>query len=155
MTPRAQRRVSNEVKKNPRVTAKDLKKSLELANISVQESTICKTLNNKGVHDRTPRRKPLLSNKNIAECLNFVKEHLDTPQQYWENVLWSDETKIELFGRNKQNFIWRKKGTAYQHQNIIPTVKYVEGNIRIWACFAASGPGHLAIIEWKMNSQVY
>ena len=25
----------------------------------------------------------------------------------------------------------------------------------IWSCIVASGPGQLAIIEWKMNSQVY
>ncbi|KAG2466943.1 TCB1 transposase, partial [Polypterus senegalus] len=25
----------------------------------------------------------------------------------------------------------------------------------IWVCFAASGPGQLAIIEWKTNSQDY
>ncbi|KAG2456550.1 TCB1 transposase, partial [Polypterus senegalus] len=154
MTPRAQCKVSNEVKKNPRVTAKDLKKSLELANISVHESTTLKILNKKGAHGRTPRRKPLLSKKNNAELLKFVKEHLDIPQWYWENVLWSDETKTELFGRNKQNFTWRKKGTAYQHQNIIPTVKYGGGNIMIWASFAASGPGQLAIIEGKINSQM-
>ena len=37
---RAQRRILNEVKKNPRVSAKDLQKSLEDANVSVDESTI-------------------------------------------------------------------------------------------------------------------
>ena len=56
----------NEVKKNLRVSAKDLSKSLEHANISVDESTIRKTLNKKDVHGRTPRKKPLLSKKNIA-----------------------------------------------------------------------------------------
>ena len=45
MTARAQRRMLNEVKKSPRVSAKDLQKSLEHANISVDESTIHKTLN--------------------------------------------------------------------------------------------------------------
>ena len=35
MTARAKRRMLNEVKKNPRVSAKDLQKSLEHANISV------------------------------------------------------------------------------------------------------------------------
>jgi hypothetical protein len=25
----------------------------------------------------------------------------------------------------------------------------------VWSCFAASGPGQLAIIDGKMNSQVY
>jgi transposase len=80
-TARAQRRMLNEVKKNPRVSAKDLKKSLEHANISVDESTIRETLNKNGVHGRTPRKKPLLCKKNIAVCLKFAKEHLDVPQR--------------------------------------------------------------------------
>ena len=63
MTARAQRRMINEVKKNPSVSAKDSQKSLEHANISVDESTIRQTLNNNGVHGRTPRMKPLLSKK--------------------------------------------------------------------------------------------
>ena len=72
MTARAQCRMLNEVKKNPRVSAKDLQKSLEHANISVDESTIHKTLNKNGVHGRTPRKKPLLTNKNITAHLKFA-----------------------------------------------------------------------------------
>lgn len=74
-----------------------MKASLELANIFVHESTVCKTLNNQGVYGRTPQRKPLLAKKNIAAHLKFVKESIDTPECYWQNVLWTDETKIELF----------------------------------------------------------
>ena len=81
----------NEVKKNPRVSAKDLQKSLEHANISVDKSTIHKTLNKNGVHGRTPRKKPQLSKKKIAACLKFAKVHLDVPQHYWQNFLWTDE----------------------------------------------------------------
>ena len=54
ITARAQRRMLNEVKKNPRVSAQDLQKSLEHGNISVDESTIRKTLNKNGVNGRTP-----------------------------------------------------------------------------------------------------
>jgi hypothetical protein len=72
------------------VSAKDLKKSLEYANISVDKSTIRKTLNKNGVHGTTPRKKPLLSKKNIAARLWFPKEHLDVPQRYWQNILWTD-----------------------------------------------------------------
>ncbi|KAJ4927442.1 hypothetical protein JOQ06_015170 [Pogonophryne albipinna] len=82
MTARAQRRMLNEVKKTPRVSARDLKKSLAHANISVDESTIRKTLNKNGVHGRTPRRKQLLSRKNIAARLKFAKEHLDVLAKY-------------------------------------------------------------------------
>ena len=50
MTARAQSRMLNEVKKNPRVSAKDLQKSLEHANFAVDESTVRKKLNKNGVH---------------------------------------------------------------------------------------------------------
>ena len=55
----------NEVKKNPRVSAKDIQKSLEHANVSVDESTISKSLNKNGVNGRTPWKKPLLSKKSL------------------------------------------------------------------------------------------
>ena len=72
MTARAQRRKLNEGKKIDIVSAKDLLKSLEHANISVDESTIRKTLNKNGVHGRTPREKPLLSKKQQHCCTSEV-----------------------------------------------------------------------------------
>ena len=63
MTTRAQHIMLNEVKQNPTVSAKDLHKSLEHVNISVDESTTHKTLNKNGVHVRTKRNKPRLSKK--------------------------------------------------------------------------------------------
>uniref|UniRef100_A0A3B4WZD1 Tc1-like transposase DDE domain-containing protein n=1 Tax=Seriola lalandi dorsalis TaxID=1841481 RepID=A0A3B4WZD1_SERLL len=63
--------------------------------------------------------------------------------------------RLNYLEKNTQHYIWHRKGTAYRHENIIPTVKYGGGNLMIWACSAASGPGQLAIIEGKMNSQVY
>ncbi|CDQ72897.1 unnamed protein product [Oncorhynchus mykiss] len=129
MTARAQCRMVNEAKKNPRVSAKDLQKSLEHANISVDKTMIRKTLNNNGVHGRTPQKMSLLSKKNIAARLKFAKEHLDVQQRYWQNILWTDSSKMELFGRNTQHSAWRIKGTAHQHQNLIPTVKLGGGSI--------------------------
>uniref|UniRef100_A0AAZ3RGN0 Transposase Tc1-like domain-containing protein n=1 Tax=Oncorhynchus tshawytscha TaxID=74940 RepID=A0AAZ3RGN0_ONCTS len=56
------------------------------ANISVDESTIRKTLNKNGVHGRTPQKKPLLSKENTAAHLKFAKVHLDVPQLFWQNI---------------------------------------------------------------------
>uniref|UniRef100_A0A8C1HCY9 Transposase Tc1-like domain-containing protein n=1 Tax=Cyprinus carpio carpio TaxID=630221 RepID=A0A8C1HCY9_CYPCA len=67
-------------------------------NVSVHDSTIRKRLGKNGLHGRIPRRKPLLSKKNINALLSFARKYLDDPQVFWENTLWTDETKVELFG---------------------------------------------------------
>lgn len=40
----------------------------------------------------------------------------------WENVLWLDKTKVELFGHNSKRYVWHKN-MAYHQKNTIPTVK--------------------------------
>ena len=42
-------------------------------------------------------RKPLLSKKNMAAQLRFAKLHLIKPQDFWNNVLWTDQTKVEMY----------------------------------------------------------
>ncbi len=155
ITPRAQRWHIQEVTKDPTTTSKELQASLASVKVSVHDSTIRKRLGKNGLHGRVPRLKPLLSKKNIKAHLSFARKHLDDPQDFWENTLWTDETKVELFGRCVSHYIWRKSNTAFQKKNIMPTVKYGGGCVMVWGCFAASGPGRLAVINGTMNSAVY
>ncbi|KAF7654779.1 hypothetical protein LDENG_00064760 [Lucifuga dentata] len=146
ITPRAHRRLIQEVTKEPRTTSKALQASLASVKVSVHDSTIRKRLGKNGIHGRVPRRKPLLTKKNTKARLTFAKKHLDDPQDFWENILWTDETKVELYGRCASRYIWCKTNTAFQKKNIIPTVKHGGGSVMVWGCFAASGPGRLAVI---------
>jgi len=65
--------------------------------------------------------------------------------------MWSDETKIELFGLNSTRRVWRKKEDEYNHKNTIPTMKHGGGNVFLWGCFSAKGTGRLHCIEGRMN----
>ncbi len=132
ITPRAQQRLIQEVTKDPTTTSKELQASLASVKVSVHDSTIRKRLGKNGLHGRVPRPKPLLSKKNIKAHLSFARKHLDDPQDFWENTLWTDETKVELFGRCVSHYIWRKSNTAFQKKNIIPTVKYGGGSVMVW-----------------------
>ncbi len=55
---------------------------------------------------------------------HVTKKYLDYPQDFWANILWTDVTKVELFGRCVSQYIWRKTNTAFHKKIIIPIVKH-------------------------------
>ena len=73
----------------------------------------------------------------------------------WKKVLWSDETKVELFGHQTRRYVWWTPNTAHHHKRTIPTVKHGGGSIMLWGCFSAAGPGRLVKIKGKMNAAKY
>ncbi len=128
ITPRAQWWLIQEVIKEPRTTSKELQASLASVKVSVHDSTIRKRLGKNSIHEKVPRQKPLLTKQNTKSSLTFAKKYpQDYPQDFWANILWNDETKVELFGRcvftsgvkPTQDFI---KRTSYQQSNMVVVV---------------------------------
>ncbi len=46
----------------------------------------------------------------------------------WNHVLWSDETKINLFGSDGVKHVWRQPGEKYKDKCVLPTVKHSGGS---------------------------
>jgi len=67
--------------------------------------------------------------------LQVEQDNLDDPEKTCERVMWSDETKIDLFGHNSTKRVWRKKNNEYHPKNTIPTVKHEGGSIMLWGVF--------------------
>ncbi|CAJ0958423.1 unnamed protein product [Ranitomeya imitator] len=149
------RMITRTVSKNPRTMRGDLVNELQRAGINVIRPTISNTLCHHGLRSCSARRVPLVKPVHVRARLKFAREHLDDPEEFWENVLWSDETKLELFGRNTTCRVWRKKNTELHPSNTIPTVKHGGGNIMLWGCFSAKGPGRLIRVHERMNGAMY
>jgi hypothetical protein len=71
------------------------------------------------------------------------------------NILFSDEAKIEQFGLNVKCHVWRKPGTARHLANAIPMMKYGGGSIMLWGCFSATWTRRFVRIGGKMNRAKY
>ena len=140
---------------NPRTKAKDLVKMLAEAGKSVSLSTVKRVLYRHGLKGHSARKKPLLQKKKKKARLQFANAHRDKDLNFWRHFLWSDETKIELFGHNGHRYVWRKKGEACKPENTIQTVKYRGGSIMLWGCFAAGGTGALHKIDGIMRKEHY
>jgi transposase len=155
LTTRAAKRIVRRVCDNPRLTAKELQTELEEDGVTVSKQTISRTLHQSGLKGCRPRKTPLLKARHVKARLDFAKGHLDKEKSFWEHVLWSDETKIELFGHNDVQRVWRKKGEAFVPKNTVPTVKHGGGSIMLWGCFAANGTGELVRIDGIMDKEKY
>ncbi|KAI4897892.1 hypothetical protein NFI96_005019 [Prochilodus magdalenae] len=136
------------VRVNPQTSTKDLQHDLAADGVTVHRSTIRRTLHKEMLYGRVMQRKPFLRPHHKQSRLRYAKAHLD-------KVLWTDETKIELFGHNKGRYAWRKKNTALQEKHLLPTVKFGGGSIMLWGCVASTGTGNLVKVERRMDFNQY
>ena len=72
-----------------------------------------------------------------------------------DTILWSDETKVNLFGSDGVQNVWRRAGEEYADKNVVPTVKHGGGSLMVWGCMSSQGVGDLHFIEGIMNAQMY
>ncbi len=70
----------------------------------VSAQTIRRTLHQIGLHSR-PRRKPLLKMMHKKARKQFAEDKQTKDMDYWN--LWSDETKINLFGSDGVKRVWQ------------------------------------------------
>lgn len=155
ISPRLERKICREVNMNPRVVLKDIAEELRVGGVQVSERTIQRTLNRNGLKARRPRKTPFHKPCHLKSRLTFAIGNVDRENQFWDQVLWSDETKIELFGHNDVKTIWRKRGEAFVPKNTIPTVKHGGGSIMLWGCFSSAGTGNLVRVHGIMKSADY
>lgn len=108
-----------------------------------------------GLNGRVAAKKPLLRPKNSKKRLQFAKDHLNWTQEDWAKVLWSDESKFEIFSTKRRVYVRRFKHERASKQCIVPTVKHGGGNVMVWGCFSAAGVGDLIEVTGRMKKEQY
>ncbi len=144
------------VEENRHASSLQLSKEVESqTGVTISRDTIRRTLQRNGMHGCRPRNKPLLKPRHKKARLEFARAHADKDEDYWDSILWSDETKINVFGTDGFKTVWRRKGEEYKEKCMVPTVKHGGGSVLMWGCMSAAGVGELHFIDGIMNSQMY
>ena len=146
--------MTRKVRDQPSTTQEELVNDLKAVGNTVTKRTISNTLHREGLKSCCARKVPLLKKAHVQARLKFTQEHLDDPEEAWEKVMWSDETKMELFGINSTCQVWRKRNAEYNPKNTIPILKHGGGNLMLWRCFSAKWTGRLHRIEGRMNGAI-
>ncbi len=121
----------------------------------VSAQTICCTLHQIGLHGCHPRRKPLRKIMHKKARKQFAEEKQTKDMDYWNHILWSDETKINLFGSDGVKHVCRQPGEEYKDKCVLPTDKHGGGSVMVWGCMSAAGTRELQFIEGTMNANMY
>ncbi len=86
------------VRNQPRTTREDLVNDLKAAGTIVTKKTIGNTLHREELKSCSAHKVPLLKKAHVQARLKFPNDS----EENWVKVLWSNETKIQLFGINWQ-----------------------------------------------------
>ncbi len=117
----------------------------------VSAQIIHRTLHQIGLHGCRLRRKPLLKMMHKKACKQIAEDKQTKNVDYWNHVLWSDETKINVFGSDG---VKRKPGEESKDKCVLPTFKHVGGSVMDWGCMSAADTGKLQFTEKTMNANM-
>jgi transposase len=133
--------VTNE--KNRRLTAGQIRELWEKKSRStVSINTIRRALRNTGLRSCIARRKPLLTEKNRVNRLEWARQHRHWTVHEWRRILWSDESTFHQFQTNRICRVWRKPSEEFAVPCLSATVKRSPGRM-FWGCFSYQGLGPL------------
>lgn len=143
-------------KKNPEILVKEIQEQLQNAGSMVSQTTIRRRLHDAKLRGYVARKKPLLSNVHKKRRLEFALKYENKSLDFWKKVIFSDESKFEVYGNNRRKTIWRSNSdNPYDKKYLRPTVKYGGGRVIVWGCFSWFGTGQLHVINNIMTAHVY
>ncbi|GFX39868.1 transposable element Tc1 transposase [Trichonephila clavipes] len=143
-----ERRVIHQVKIDPKISAPKIAASTSnILGRSVSAETVRRVLRKAGYNGRVARKKPLIGKRNRVKRLKFAKEHILKPQQFWNEVIFSDESKFNIFGSDGRRMVSRKPNTSHHPKHTIPTVKHGGESV-----MQDNDPKHTAFVveEWLL-----
>ena len=93
------RLIQRKIKGNRSVSSLSVKMELQNdLNINISETTIRRRAHEAGLFGRVARKKPYVNKVNRGKRIEFARTYREKPLGFWNDIIWSDETKFNLFG---------------------------------------------------------
>lgn len=151
-----ERWIVRKIKENSKLSAPRLTQEVEkYLKKTVNPETVRRVLRKNGFYGRTARNKPYVNEKNRKKRLKFAEEYIKEDFSFWKNVIYTDESKFNLFQSDGKINVWRKPREEFKIENLKSTVKHGGGSVMVWGCVSAFGVGSLEFIDGKMNKWHY
>ena len=118
-------------------------------------STVKRRLITAGLNGRIARRKPLLLPRHKITRLEWAKARAQWTDDMWKRVVWSDESKFNIFKSDGRTYIRRRKSEEFNEDCVIGTLKHGGGSVMVWGCICGDQRGMLLRVDTTMNAHRY
>ena len=126
------RMIVRKIKSNGRISAHVVKAEIVVElGMTLNANTIRNRAHEAGLFGRVARKKPLANKVSRGKRLKFARDMLKKPIGFWEIVIWSDESKFNLFGSDGKVMVWRTPKEEYDPHCIVLTVKHGGGSVTV------------------------
>ena len=120
----------------------------------ISERTTRRVLKELGFGSFKAVRKPFVTPKQAKRRLEWAKAYKNWTEQEWLNVIWSDETSIEV-GKGRSKRVHGLSTEKYHRDCVQGTVKSGRINRMYWGCFSGAIPGPLFPAEGRLDSTAF
>ena len=107
-----------------------------------------------GLNGRRSVEKLSLSRANKHSRLRWAQLHRNSPQDYWDRVIFSDESKFNLDGSDGRLYVRRRVG-----ERMSKTCQQLKNprkpGVMVWGCFSSRDMGKLTVVETTLNGEAY
>ncbi|QRV92552.1 DDE superfamily endonuclease [Ceratobasidium sp. AG-Ba] len=122
----------------------------------VSPRTLRRYLKKIGMRPYRRRKVPLLKIKHRRARRAWARVRLLWPQAAWDDIIFSDESRIELFGPDGSRYCWRHPGQSpYDPRFTKKIVSHGGGGIFVWGCITREGVGRLHRIDGTLTAAKY
>ena len=84
-------------------------------------------------------KKPIISEINRIKRIEFAKKYLEKGPEFWDDVVWSDETMIRSNPKNKDKFAKVHFSVSRENWPVNSKSQNEGPTAMFWGCFSKAG----------------
>jgi len=150
--------LTSKVTQNRRASINEVINTLDL-NCSL--TTARKALHDVGITSHVAAKKPFISESHATARVSWCEKHKKKTVSDWKQVIFSDESSVEIGKQSRQIRVWRGVGERFNTECLAPTFKSGRKSVMVWGCFAGGIKGPLVFCDEnkegseRINSNTY
>ena len=121
----------------------------------IHARTVRRRLRDRHLRARRPYRGPVLTPRHLQQRLLWCRRHLNWTRRQWGDVLFTDESKFNVYMADGRQRVWRRRGERFANCCVQQHDRWGGGSVLVWAGVTSATRTQLVILNGPVNAQTY